>query len=323
MAWISYVHGLLIASAAILLLQGCGSGGGGGGEDDCKPMTNTDPCFEKCNPELKLTYNCTEKVCEDLGTIGCKNSHCQVMGSGLEAHCMSGGSDDCKPMTSTDPCFEKCNPEMKLTYNCSENLCKDLGAIGCKNSHCQVMGSGSEAHCMSAMSRVGDNEETAWQITKHTECKPENLAGVYHDMHDNNNKIITVSTEYGVTIAPPPPQSKYYVDGVGQDWILQTCDIGIVSFNCHVSDIDFNVKNKPSPPPSNVTADWVFTPLLNIGWVKECNAATIGNAACGQAGKYPLRDSPKPVFALAFGTFAMAGNVWVKIADVPSNVIIN
>jgi hypothetical protein len=262
MSWVSHVQGLLIASAAIFLLQGCGGGG--------------------------------------------------------------GKSDDCKPMTSTDPCFAKCNPDMNLSYNCNATICKDLGDIGCKSSACQVMGNGSEAHCMSPMStseRSNLRHSVDWKITKNTQCKPESLTGVYHDMHDDNNKIITVNAEYGVTIAPPPPQSKYYVDGVGQDWILHTDDVGAISFTCHVSDINFRVKNKPSPPPGNVTADWALTPLLNIGWVKDCGVDTIGNQACGQAGKYPLRDSPKPVFALAFGTFADAVNVWVKIDELSSNTI--
>eukprot|EP00440_Ansanella_granifera_P061564 gb/GFBE01066745.1/.p1 GENE.gb/GFBE01066745.1/~~gb/GFBE01066745.1/.p1 ORF type:complete len:184 (+),score=43.04 gb/GFBE01066745.1/:1-552(+) len=158
-------------------------------------------------------------------------------------------------------------------------------------------------------------EASSQQITKDSTCKPDKLSGVYTDLHDGNNKIIRVDSNYGVTILPPAPGSKFYVDGIGKDWILSPSDVGPISFNCRVSDIDFNVPNKPAPPPGNVTADWVFTPPETIPWVAHCGPETVGRDACGKAGAFADRASPEPMIALAFGSFSDAGNVWVKTAE--------
>lgn len=213
----------------------------------------------------------------------------------------------CKPMSPTDPCYQACS----AGANCTDEICESLGKIGCNATPCELMGKNgtSTAHCMSPMPEPG--------ITKDTDCKPTMLSGVYHDLHDDNNKVITVSSSYGVTIQPPAPDSKYYVDGVGKNWIVPNINVGPISFNCRVVNIDFNVTNKPSPPPTNVTADWAFTSLMSIGWVQKCGPDTVGNETCGSAGAYPHRESAMPVFVLAFGSLSDAGNVWVRIADAP------
>eukprot|EP00403_Amphidinium_massartii_P016796 CAMPEP_0178427812 /NCGR_PEP_ID=MMETSP0689_2-20121128/29939_1 /TAXON_ID=160604 /ORGANISM="Amphidinium massartii, Strain CS-259" /LENGTH=205 /DNA_ID=CAMNT_0020049533 /DNA_START=93 /DNA_END=707 /DNA_ORIENTATION=- len=172
------------------------------------------------------------------------------------------------------------------------------------------------AYHISATSRDGPT------ITKSDKCIPSMLQGVYRDLKDANNKVVSMTSSYGITITPPAPGSKYYVEGIGKDWVVSPEHVGPVSDSCRVVDIDFNVPHKPAPPPGNVSADWVYTPLQEISWVAKCGPATVGSDSCGQAGSYADRSSPTPVFALAFGTFAEAGNVWVKIADAPDDDII-
>mmetsp|Transcript_120660 Transcript_120660/g.209510 ORF Transcript_120660/g.209510 Transcript_120660/m.209510 type:complete len:261 (-) Transcript_120660:105-887(-) len=242
-----------------------------------------------------------------VGTIGLVLQGCGGKGGGPSP---TPTPSTCKPMSPTDPCYQKCSPGM----NCTSEICESLGKIGCNDTQCELMGKNgtNTSHCMSPMSEPG--------ITKDTKCKPAMLSGVYHDLHDANNKIITVSSSYGVTIKPPAPGSKYYVDGVGKNWTVPTGNVGPVNFDCRVIDIDFNVTNKPAPPPSNVTADWAFTSLMSIGWVQKCGPDSVGSDKCGKAGSYPDRESAMPVFALAFGSLSDAGNVWVKIADAPTPV---
>jgi hypothetical protein len=55
--------------------------------EDCKPMTDSDPCFHSCHPGM----HCTAEICSGLGKIGCKGTQCQLMGDSgsATAHCMS------------------------------------------------------------------------------------------------------------------------------------------------------------------------------------------------------------------------------------------
>jgi len=147
-------------------------------------------------------------------------------------------------------------------------------------------------------------------------CNPAELTGVYNDLHDNNNKIVSVTSQFAMTISPPAPGSPYYVEGVGQDWVVTPADVGPITSNCVVTSIDFNVPNKPSPPDQNVTARFMFTGLMDVSWIAGCNASTVGSDTCGQCGADPVRNLKGPQQILLFGTnLADAGNVWVKIAS--------
>lgn len=154
-------------------------------------------------------------------------------------------------------------------------------------------------------------------ITKADKCNSDTISGIYHDLHDANNKIIEVDKHYRVTISPPTLGSKYYVDGIGKNWIVRPGNVGPIDDSCVVHDLDFNVPNKPAPPPGNVTALFAYTPLLNVSWIDSCGPDTVGSEACGKAGAYPNRTSPDAVTVFAFGKLNDAGNVWVKIADLP------
>merc|ERR1712159_457152 len=53
---------------------------------DCKPMTDSDPCFEAKGPGSHPSA----ADCTALGHIGCDGAMCMVMGEGSEnSHCMS------------------------------------------------------------------------------------------------------------------------------------------------------------------------------------------------------------------------------------------
>jgi len=117
---------------------------------ECKPMTESDPCFKQCGPGM----NCTSAVCKKLGKIGCNATQCELMGKSGDpsAHCMSPMGPkpvppECKPMTESDPCFKQCGPGM----NCTDAVCKKLGKIGCNATQCELMGKSGDpsAHCMS------------------------------------------------------------------------------------------------------------------------------------------------------------------------------
>merc|ERR1711988_1155400 len=54
----------------------------------CKPMTDTDPCFEK-SATCMSDHNCTKSFCANLGKIGCDNAQCVFMDIGDMSHCMS------------------------------------------------------------------------------------------------------------------------------------------------------------------------------------------------------------------------------------------
>jgi len=62
--------------------------------------------------------------------------------------------NDCKPMTSSDPCFEKCH--LGVPQNCTSEICLAAGKIGCMGVQCKLMGTSgtSSAHCMSPMSEL-------------------------------------------------------------------------------------------------------------------------------------------------------------------------
>lgn len=195
-------------------------------------------------------------------------------------------------------------------------------AVGCFMNH-------GNAHCKgtSCICDPGFCSSNGWycesigmpgpDITKDDKCTGEDISGVYHDLHDANNKLIEVDKDFRVTISPPHIGSKYYVDGIGKNWIVKHDNVGPIDDSCVVHDVDFNVRNKPAPPPGNVTAVFAYSPLLNISWIESCGEDTVGNAKCGKTGIYPSRASPDPVVVFAFGTLNNAGNVWVKIADLP------
>merc|ERR1712008_657175 len=70
---------------------------------------------------------------------------------------------ECTLMTETDPCFKSKGPGTKP----NAQICEDLGAIGCGDANCTLMGdAGSDAaHCMSPAATT--------TTTKKTEpCKP-------------------------------------------------------------------------------------------------------------------------------------------------------
>merc|ERR1712117_782742 len=52
----------------------------------CKPMTMTDPCFEKCHE------NCTVDDCTKMGNIGCSGRPCSLMEMKNMSHCMTNTS---------------------------------------------------------------------------------------------------------------------------------------------------------------------------------------------------------------------------------------
>lgn len=64
-------------------------------------MTETDLCFEKCQPGM----DCTSDICEHLGRIGCNGAQCVLMGkSGSEvAHCMSPMGPSPSPTSPPTP----------------------------------------------------------------------------------------------------------------------------------------------------------------------------------------------------------------------------
>mmetsp|Transcript_56075 Transcript_56075/g.141954 ORF Transcript_56075/g.141954 Transcript_56075/m.141954 type:complete len:198 (+) Transcript_56075:108-701(+) len=145
-------------------------------------------------------------------------------------------------------------------------------------------------------------------------CDPEELTGVYHDLHDNNNKIVNVTSQFAMTITPPVPGSPFYVDGVGIDWIVTPADVGPITPHCFVTSIDFNVPNKPDPPDGNVTARFMSTELMSVSWIADCGPTTVGSDACGQCGADPVRSWEGDQQMLLFGSSLLdAGNVWVKI----------
>mmetsp|Transcript_20708 Transcript_20708/g.57270 ORF Transcript_20708/g.57270 Transcript_20708/m.57270 type:complete len:151 (-) Transcript_20708:167-619(-) len=57
----------------------------------------------------------------------------------------------CESMTESDPCFQKFGRGSEPT---AAN-CTGLGSIGCNNTSCELMGTGSDAHCMSPMETDG------------------------------------------------------------------------------------------------------------------------------------------------------------------------
>ena len=76
------------------------------------------------------------------------------------------------------------------------------------------------------------------------ECPPS-LDAVYADMHDGDQKQITID---GSTLTILPYNNN-------ETWIVSsTLDIP----SCSAS-VDFNVDGKPSPPPVNLTATFLYT----------------------------------------------------------------
>jgi len=69
----------------------------------------------------------------------------------MQIEAMTTTDAGCKPMTSTDPCFEYCH--MGNPQNCNSNICEKAGKIGCNGVQCVLMGKDNTdtSHCMSPM----------------------------------------------------------------------------------------------------------------------------------------------------------------------------
>merc|ERR1712129_328309 len=67
--------------------------------EPCKPMGETDPCFKSKGPGTKPNA----QICEDLGSIGCGDANCTLMGDAGsdEAHCMSPAATTTATTTTT------------------------------------------------------------------------------------------------------------------------------------------------------------------------------------------------------------------------------
>merc|ERR1719401_3357747 len=99
-----------------------------------------------------------------------------------------------------------------------------------------------------------------------TGTQPEELDGFYHDLKDDDNKQIAVKfashkdKAATMVITPPPVTSPYFVPGIGRNWTVTAR----VKDNCVAPKINFDVPNKPNPPPTPIEGVFVYGPLGDL-----------------------------------------------------------
>merc|ERR1712000_287143 len=104
-----------------------------------------------CSQGIDAPGQCAGNI--KIPILGKVTSFAYCCGMGTPCVCSQSaglGADvtECKPMTSSDPCFVAKGPG---THPSAAD-CEALGAIGCDGKTCQVMGEGTDkAHCMSPM----------------------------------------------------------------------------------------------------------------------------------------------------------------------------
>jgi hypothetical protein len=267
-----------------------------------QPATSAGSCVASGSP-CQDSVDCCG-VCAYIGadTMQCLDctpvdEECIPMGN----RCCDGGNKRAGAALSS-PAHE-CMPFYERNGDVTKHTCQAV-------AHTDVQNASAPA----SASEVG----TGWRQWT-LKCDDTELSGVYHDLKDGNNKIIGMTSRWEMSIIPPAPDSEYYVEGVGQDWAVMPADVaGINNRTCTIGSIDFDVPNKPNPPPENVTAFFKTMALMDIPWVAQCSPSTVGSEACGQCGAGPVRFLEGPQLVLAFGRGLFdVGNIWVKIADQP------
>jgi len=141
------------------------------------------------------------------------------------------------------------------------------------------------------------------------------LSGYYVDLQDADNKKIKVESGAQATlvITPPPPSSCLYRDTIGKNWKV----VAALLNNCVATMINFNVPNKPNPPPFNVSAAFTFGPVGDLDFVKGCLKTDIDHPAAENCKhvvpgpeQLPQIGCGDSVWSLDFG-----GNAWVKLDE--------